>query len=395
MDKVIQKSHYQFLENFIKSHMNRLLTERVYIFGAGVRGCNLLTLLRQFKIPDIKFVDNNPKKQGKKIEECPVISFEEADKYKGKKVFLCQIEYGSEIIEQLKKNGKIENVDYFNLDFDFTDYRDVIEELKSPVEKYAVLLGNCVFSSYILGEGVTKSLGENLKDKFYKGKCKLISLPGLSSPIYYFSLLALKKTQSKVPNLIFLSMEMSCISPYAPMLLGKQVYMQHVNFVEQLQTILEPDSEVETHLHLLNHRLQQSLKGKKILKADSLEENRRTVYELKYQYEIDDQNENIVYTKKILEFASENNIPVILFFPPVDYLLAENICGKQFLSRYRTNIRNMQSMLQSYEFEYIDASTLVKSDGFVQQITSPDINPWLNKKGQDIVMEFLDRNLSI
>lgn len=388
MDTTIQKSYYRFLEDFIKEHLNTLLNVRVFIFGAGVRGCNLLRILKIFNIPDIVFVDNNSQKQGTEIDGCPVLSFPEADCYTNRHIFLCQIENGGQILEQLALTGRRENIDYFNLDFQFTDYLDVIEEIKYPAHDYSLVFGNCILASSILGSKFSPSLGELLKQLF-PSYCKICALPGLSSAIYYHIINTSIRIHREVPRFIFLTMEISCFSPYTPLMLGKQNYLQHKLFIERLMEVTPPDNEILEYFQIIEDRLKLSVTRNNPVKSYNTEHSRKRVYKLKYNYDVCEDNESVMYTKKILASMNEKKVPVILYFPPVDYMLAKTVCGEDFPMKYTSIVNSIQSFLVEYSYYCIDASFIADSDCFVQQVNSPDINPWLNEKGQKQLLNFL------
>ena len=51
--QAIQKSYYVYLDNFVKEHLNILQDSHIFIFGAGIRGSNLLWVLKQHQLSDI------------------------------------------------------------------------------------------------------------------------------------------------------------------------------------------------------------------------------------------------------------------------------------------------------------------------------------------------------
>lgn len=362
---------------------------RIFIFGAGIRGGNLLRILKLYHINNIVFVDNNPQKQGGFIEEHPVISFAEADSYLGKHIFLCQTENNGDILKQIALTGRRENVDYYNLDFQFSDYLDVIEEIKCPTHNYSFVFGNCTLSSSILGSKFSPSLGELLQQQLFSKDCKLCALPGLSSAIYYLIINTSFKIHGILPRFVFLTMELSCFSPYTPLMLGKQNYLQHKLFVEQLKQLAPFDSEVSDYFKIMEDRLLRSMTANNPVKVRYSEHSRRRVYNLKYNYAIQEDNESVIYTKKILTAMNKKKVPVILYFPPVDYMLGKTVCGEDFPIKYASIISRIKSFLVEFSYSYVDASFIAKSDCFVQQVNSPDINPWLNEKGQKKVLNFL------
>lgn len=389
MDTSIQNSYYIFLDNFIKEHLDILLNARVFIFGAGIRGINILCMLKQFDIHDVFFVDNNPKKQGTEIDGCLVLSFLQADCYTKKHIFLCPTEYNKQILEQLALSGRCENIDYFSLDFQFTDYLDLIEDIKHPAIDYSLAFGACNFSSCILGDKYSPSLGERLKQEIFFINCKICTLPGFSPPLWYYIIKKAMDINQNRPHFLFLTMEISNCSPTAPLMLGKQVYLQYEALFEQLMKLATPDNETYEYLQLIKERLKYYDVKKSSKRSESLDDARKRVYKLKYNYSIHEDDESVIYTKKILTLANKNSIPVILFFPPIDYMFAETVCGDNFSIQYSSIISSMQSFLKDFSYRCIDASFIAKSDSFVQQINSPDINPILNEKGQNLLLDFI------
>jgi len=400
--QTLQKSYFYFLEDFTKKHIDLLRKSRVFIFGAGNRGRSVLWMLKAFQITNICFVDNNVNKQNSYMDGCAVISFEEADKYSGKHVFLCPVEHGRSILEQLGASGRMENIDYFNLDFYFTDYLDLVTELKEPASDYALLFGCCVLSSCILetsmlpmGGGMssrltTPSLGETMRKQFCM-ECKLCTLPGFYPAIYYYTINACLHLQKEPPRLILMLMEVSSLSPYAPLVMGTQNYQQHKDFVEQLVTIDPDNQELRKYLQKVNERLERSMKGSSPTKAYNTPEMKRRVYKLKYLYNLCETDESVVYTKRILTKMKDRNIPVILLFPPVDYQCGEAICGNSFKEEFSAVVEKMRSFLDGFCFSCIDASFIADSNYFVPPPCSPDINPFLNAEGQKLLIDFLRR----
>lgn len=397
MDTIIQKSYYDFLIKFTKEHLDILLHTKIFIFGAGVRGRNLLLILRMFNISNISFVDNNPKKQGTMIEEYKVLSFPEATRYTNAHIFLCPAENNRQIIELLDQTGRKKDVDYYDLEFYFSDYLDAVEEIMRPGEGFAIVFGNCTFSSCILGDKFVLSFGEQIKKQLLNERPgKICSLPGLSTGIYYQIINILLQTYGKSHlQSVFLTMEISCFSPHSPLLLGHQVYQQHKLFLEQLLKIFPLQEELIDYISLIAERCAASISNINPIKSFDFELARKYVYKLKYNFDIEESNENVVYTKKILECLNNVHIPVILYFPPIDYQLGKKVCGTDFVENYKIIVDRIKSFLSNYLFYCIDASFLMESDYFVQQGKTPDINPWLNEKGQNVAIKFLKTQKSI
>lgn len=389
--QTIQKSYFTYLENFIKEHLDMLCESRIFIFGAGIRGGNLLWILKYYHLSDVYFVDNNVQKQGSLFENCAVLSFSEAERYAGKHIFLCPVENGGAILEQLRASGRKEGSDYFNLDFPFNDYRELVEDLKRPASEYALLFGCCVLSSYILDKAILPPLGEFLNEQIGKGICKVCTLPGFYPAIYYHAVNVCLRVQNGPPRCIVMMMEISSLSPYAPLMMGPQNYRQHERFVDQLAALAPEDGEIRQYLQKVRDRLERSLRGSSPTKAENTLEACRRVYKLKYMYHLREDDESVVYTRKILSRMKEKGVPVILLFPPVDYQRGESICGKEFTEKYAGVVKQLISFLDGHSYRWIDASFIASSDFFVPPSSSPDINPFLNAEGQKLLAAFLER----
>lgn len=394
MNIVIQESYYHFLDNFIRKHLDLLSKSRVMIFGAGTRGINVLWMLKYNKIKNIYFVDNNQKKQGEEIEGIDIISFEKAQTYTGRTVYLCPVEKGESILSQLRGAGYEENIDYFNLDFFFTEYQDIITQIKGNNLNYSILFGCCILSSWIMGKDqIEVSLGKRIQQEFSQQNWLVFSLPGLNVVEYYHLLNIMKLLQKEKPRMVCITLEMSSMSPYAPLMVGTQNLIQHKMLFESLIKLEPQNIELQEHLRTIESRLQKSKSGRNLTSADNTPEAKRKVYELKYLYNLRESDEAVVYTKKILEQMNRENIPVVLLSPPVDYMTGKKICGPDFNNRYIANIQKLKNFLDGYRFISIDASFLAMSDMFVPQDQAPNINPFLNYEGQKCLIDFIKMQL--
>lgn len=387
--QTLQKSYYQFLASFVKAHINILRCSRIFIFGAGTRGCNLLRILNSFHLSDIYFVDNNVNKQGAQLDGYTVLSFAGASQYMQKSIYLCPVEHGEAILEQLKNSGREENIDYFNLDFFFTDYLELIEEIKMPAQSYCLLLGCCTLSSYILTDHFSSSLGEVLKKNLFSITCKLCALPGFSPSIYYYAIQTYLNVQKRQPKLILIVMEQSSLSPYKPIMMGTQNYQQHVQFLDQLAAMMPGNEELEEYLNTVEERLKRSKSENNPIKAENTLEAQKRVYKLKYLYQLRETDESVIYTRRILKLMKEKAVPVFLLFPPIDYQRGKRVFGKDFVERYSATVEQFKSFLSGLKYHSIDASFIATSEYFVPPTPTPDVNPFLNEKGQKLLEDFL------
>ncbi|MEZ3435959.1 MAG: 4Fe-4S cluster-binding domain-containing protein [Lachnospiraceae bacterium] len=100
---------------------NKGLPEKYYIFGAGFLGKTLLSVLRVYGY-EIFFIDNNPDKQGKKIDGVNIISLEDYLKVRdGQIVVSVAAENSEAIVSQLEKNFLKWKCDFWLYD-EFVNY---------------------------------------------------------------------------------------------------------------------------------------------------------------------------------------------------------------------------------------------------------------------------------
>ena len=79
---------YNYFLHKIDEIQQVLKDRRIVIIGAGIRGCCLLKILEEKGLHNIIFVDNNVEKQGNRINQYDIVSFEMAKKSEDKQVFL-------------------------------------------------------------------------------------------------------------------------------------------------------------------------------------------------------------------------------------------------------------------------------------------------------------------
>ena len=120
----------------------------IVIFGFGRQGKKMYsTLNRDFNI--VAIVDNSPQKQGKKIDEYTILSFEQAEEllHKYKIVVTTSQYYYQDIRKQLGKAGLKENIDYVMYQQFVTEwyykYRNKINVLKTDISLTTLCTLNC------------------------------------------------------------------------------------------------------------------------------------------------------------------------------------------------------------------------------------------------------------
>ena len=85
---------------------------------------------------------------------------------------------------------------------------------------------------------------------------------------------------------------------------------------------------------------------------------------MNYMYELKEDNECIVYMKKIVDLCRNNNIKLLFFIPPANYLYAEELYGEKFTQKYQANVDKLKRIVREYGADLLDLSYLLGQDEF-------------------------------
>ena len=389
IETAIEKSYYYYFCNFIKKHLDMLLNSRVYIFGAGIRGRNLLRVLLHFQISDIVFVDNDPQKQGEHLDDFPIISFDAANACNKKHVFLCPIEKGQLILQQLNNSGRCENKDFFNLDFQPTDYLDVLKELERPAHDDLLVFGSCDWAFYLLGDKPLVSMGDRFKQYISHDRCKVYFMPAFAQAMYYHIANGLIQ-MGKISKQVLLPIVIATFSPYFPMLMKTSHFIQHNQIIEQLLRLLPSNIELSDYSRELIEIINHSVVGNGVMPAKNTSGALMKKMQLFYNFKINDKSESIGYLKKLLSLFNNHNISVMLYFPPTNYFHGESVCGESFSKILDENIKGVLSLIGKYKYDVLNLSFNYNADFFVEPFGDPNLFV-LNKLGQNQVLDALGK----
>ena len=122
--------------------------DKIIMFGFGRQGRKMyLTLSRDFNV--VAIIDNSPEKQGTRVGDNVILSFEQSKKYlyKYKIVVTASQHYYQSIKEQLDEQGLIENIDYVMYQQFITEwyykYQNKINVLKTIIAITSKCTLNC------------------------------------------------------------------------------------------------------------------------------------------------------------------------------------------------------------------------------------------------------------
>lgn len=362
--------------------------KKLCIFGAGIRGTEFSILLIKAGYKNIIFTDNNPKKWDGTINGFPIISPEKLIEKKGVLSILISTENSFDIEEQLKHMGFLENSDFFTVKSYL--YEKYINEFKRTNLNQVLIMGDCEFSKVSLSDSNMEHLGSMIKSRLGEDQVKILAMHGMGLRAHYHIFKAQLQMNMK-PQVLMIMINLDTLT-------GKQHLLprsQHYPLLYQLSQSISPDEEFHLYLEAAEERsknlqieISTPLSG--TLSEKALENKSRIYFKLNYMYELQEDNEGVLYLIKLLRLAKKKNITVIPFIPPVNYVLGQDLCGSSFTKAYDKNIKKLQKLVNQEEIRLLDLSYTLKPEFFAEK-TTPDETA--NEKGREIIAAILEQKI--
>lgn len=374
---------YNYFLHKIDEIQQVLKDRRIVIIGAGIRGCCLLKILEEKGLHNIIFVDNNVEKQGNRINQYDIVSFEMAKKSEDKQVFLVAPEGAYKIYEQLNAAGFKENEDWFS--FSVSAYQQYVEEYKRKMGQYLLVMGDCAFTHIALEDTNFDSLGTMIRNNVGAEKCKVLDMHGMGQQAYYHISKALLQRNEK-PSVFLLLLMIETMAPKVPIM----PRTQHPELIHELVDATEhPTQEFQAYAELAQERFDRfQLEAFASFDDKTSQKNEKLHMQVNYLFKYRDTTEGVVYLKKTLKMMNEEKIPVVLYVPPVNYYQGEKLFGTDFKVRYEINFNKLYESLdqEGIKYEVADASYLLNLDDFAAPNT---IDETCNYNGRKKIMKFL------
>lgn len=376
-------SVYNYFLQKIEDIKDFLIGKRIAIFGSGIRGCCILKILEMNGFKNIIFIDNNTEKQNNLINDYEIVSFEEALNYKQKQVFLVSPEGCNKIHDQLRAAGLQENEEWFS--FSISAYDSYIEEYKRSLKDYLLVMGDCAFTHVALDDSNFDSLGTMIKNKVGEYSCKVLDMHGMGQQAYYHIAHSLIERNEK-PSAFLLLLMIETMAPKVPIM----PRTQHPWLIKALSDISN-NSELSEYAKLTQERFDRfqieafSSFDNKIEKET---EKEKLYMNINYLFKFREKTEGVVYLKKTIRMMNDENIPVILYIPPVNYFQGERLFGEAFKQKYEANFIKLYETLEkdNLKYEVVDASYLLDLEDFAAPNT---IDETCNYNGRVKTIQFL------
>lgn len=367
---------YQHFQSEVERLKNTLTGKRIVIFGSGIRGCCLMHILEQRGFKNIVFCDNNKDKQGNLIINYDIISLNEALRYENMQVFLISPENSGMINRQLMESGLKEGHDWFS--FDISVYDAYIAEYRRTVANHMLVVGDCAFSHIALSDEVTDSLGDMIKEKVGQNCCKVLTMHGIGQQADYHIIRSLLDNEER-PQLVLL-LVMEALTPKAHLM----PRTQHPVLIQRLVDCAQhPREDFCEYAKLAEKRFNRfQVESFASFKKAGGDTNEKLYMQMNYLFKIKEETEGVVYLKKTIRMLNDEGIPIVLYIPPVNYMLGERFFGKAFKPRYTENFTKLYSFLDRdcLDYNVADASFLLSADEFAAANTIDETSNYAGRR---------------
>lgn len=352
------------LEKFLQQYGRLLKKKNIVIFGAGIRGTVFSVLLAERGYTNISFTDNNEQKIGHRINEFPIVSFDEIRREKENFFIIISVENGNSIKEQLDDMEFREGVHYALVE-NFI-YKSYIEKFVDGKHIETLIMGDCGLTDIGIREREVEPLGSLLEKKLGVEKTKVLAMHGMGMRAYYEIIKAHCKYVCKPKRLMI----MANFETFT----GKQHLLprsQHVPLFEMLYDKLK-DEDVYRYLELVRERfsdLSMDYFSSSKEHSENQQNNDKLVVKMNYMYRLNLENECVQYMFLLSTYCKENGIELAFFIPPANYQYAEQLWGTKFSERYRSNCQMLKEAWEEKKIKYLDLSYLLESACFADTKT--------------------------
>lgn len=374
---------YNYFLQKVEAIKDILKHKRIVIFGAGIRGCCLLKILEKQGFQNIIFVDNNIEKQGNLIFNYDIVSFETALNDNMEQVFLVTPEGGYKIYDQLKEAGLKEAQDWFS--FSVSAYDNYLQEYQRPLNDHLLVMGDCAFTHIALDDQNFDSLGDMIRDKVGADRCKVLDMHGMGQQAYYHIARSLVESGEK-PSAFLLLLMIETMAPKVPIM----PRTQHPELIKSIVSLAKnPNKEFAEYADLTQKRFDRFQVEAFASFDDKVNQEKEKLYmDVNYLFKFRETTEGVVYLKRTVKMMNEENIPVVLYIPPVNYFQGERLFGVDFKKNYELNFLKLYETLdkENLRYEVADASYLLELDDFAAPNT---IDETCNYNGRIKLIQYL------
>ncbi len=358
---ILCKYDYKALKQVVEKKSILFEQKKIVIFGAGIRGTSFSILLQEFGYDNIIFTDNNSQKIGGFINQFPIVSYDEI-RHSKDIVIINSVENGFSINDQLENDGFVKDIDYFYIENHLYDL--YLKEFEKRINTDTIIMGDCGITDISKSDSDYTNLGELLKIQLGE-KTKVLAVHAMGMRAFYH-VLKVHIDRIEVPKRVVIMANFETFT-------GKQHLLprsQHARLIEMISnSVGNSDEELSEYVEVTkerfnNFKVDYFASSQKTLDKMSKDKNDRIVIRMNYMYELKEDNECIVYMKKIINLCNRNGIKLLFFIPPANYMYAEELYGDKFSERYDANVKKLKHIIDENNAALLDLSYLLENDKF-------------------------------
>jgi len=377
------------LKRCIEENESLFRNRGITLFGAGIRGNELLKLLEMDGYIVHAFIDNNVDKQGGCIDQYPIVSLEKTLEQNALPVIIVTPENCDAIRGQLNSVGLKENVDFFCIENE--TYEKYVAEFMRPYSKKNLALGDCALSAVSLTDTNRDSLAALLQKSLGKEELKILAMHGMGMG-GYFHMLRMQISLGMRPKHLLLEVNMETFMPRHHLLPRSQ----HVELLRKVSTLLKcKDKEFQDFIDLSAKRFgtfqtdffSGAAKNQKNRVSDN---SAKLFFKMNYMYSLDRNVEGFVYYMKLLALLKHENIKPIIFIPPVNYQFAYKLFDDKFRVAYEANLDTIRRETEEMGFSLLELQYVLTPDEFCAVDTPTETS---NYAGRQKLCTLLSRTI--
>lgn len=383
------EAEYNLFCEKIEQNRQNMEFKKIYIFGAGIRGCCFLKFCEINEIHIEGFIDNDLNKKNGYIGKYLISEFESVIAQKDKIYIIVSAENCDAIIKQISAIKLRQELDFFFVEP--CSYENFIDNFFKTEKYQKLFLGDCIFTQVSITDKKFDSLETMICNSRSMLGTRVFGMHGM--PIQtFFHLIRLQVKMNNIPEKIVLVVN-------TVMFTGKKNMLpraQHTPLLEEIQKRLNfVDRTFDEYIKLTKQRTEQFQTDAFVASSNSIH-NRNEQHivklrmQLNYMYQLDEEEEGVVYLCKIAEFCEENGIKLLPVIAPINYKHGIMLFGNEFEEYCRRNISKLEYLLDRKNVHLYDASYVLGEDKFAAFDT---INELANFDGRVDEINFFEKIL--
>lgn len=379
----VNQNDYEEVQAWVNRNKESVGNKQLFIYGAGIRGNMFLQMLNKSGIVVTGFVDGSEEKQGARVGNLRIYSLEDL-KENQEKFILVSPENDKAILEKLKENGYRRYQDYDRIES--TNYENYVKEFERKGDIRYLFFGDCFFPDLDINDLKYKSMGDMVKESLGIEQTKVLTMHGMCTPSFYH-ILRRQLAMGIMPEAVVFIVNV----PFCTGIQTKLPQSQHPELFEKIEQI-GTDEEFSEYVQLTKNRannINQKAFSTKLTDEKQKENVEKMLTKMRYMYKLDENNENIVFVKKIIALLKEHRIQAKPFIPAIHYKMGEAYWGEEFYKRYDEICRGLHRVMEEQQTELLDMSYLLQEDMFYGEYMTKFPNGIGKEKEVDALIEFV------